>query len=672
VTLKRKDKLTWNWLDKNLKKVEVSLDQTPLGKQVKAEAEKQAERLYPQLASYYSKLAVKGLNRLGFPDFDQSRSVDHIGYILAPLDSAGDHVLIPTHLKITDHKDKQLDFTLEFVRGSRPDSPPAPYAKLDFRVAPYYHKEEALTLIREERAGATLTTAYFIRGFLHVKLLENADGTVFQESRKTIPLAWNGLDTARVVTQFSSNAATLLEQSIQGGVLPLEVIAEVETLGISPRLPLMVKDCDPEILLRELGRLKNTEGHVSRRDIVNYFQSNLKSLPLRIEGGLDVEDNYKFAEIMADRVQLYFGCFVPTPLIEIGAHTALTPPEEWSNPTKKALVSWFDLSVPVPVSRVYFLSLDCFETGKQLQQVAQMPQQSIILRTIVPPLPTGHVRVDVAINIPFSRQGIEALGVELTAAPNPPYRSESLDKTIEIPELQETLTVDLQFSPREQPVYTYVTHAALKETNWQNRFEKNLGSKTNLSDVDILYLNPDDFAVDFIPIEASPDLLEIAIVRGLCKRVENGITINTPFNLHTSQPKVNFALSKNAQDAAWEIKVESLEGLGILQLEPKPAKPLHLDLFSLKEYGAQKVEIKCVFEHEQKPVLFEFLPEGISPTAAKVIFFTPSKTIDVFRWLSRSPFQARYQYRQKPVTGNDASFQWSNYYSPFEPLTIHL
>lgn len=598
----------------------------------------------------------------GLPDFQQSLQVEGL-QLFSPYSGGDNYFLVPDKLEIATHPDASPDFLLELVRGRNPALPPEPHGILDFRVVPHYQMEQGLNLIRtRDSRQASLTPISFASGFLRFQPLGNLDNSLL-ELKKPIPLAWNGLGIARFYCQLSHSAATLLKSSLQGEVLALNAAAELEMIGISPRLPLKVS-FDPAQLLQALLALGDVDRLVARDAIVNYFRSNWQSPPLKIEGEFDDRLLDDVAQALSDRVRVRFGTFVAAPTIDAGANIALASPTEIGS----GRFEW-DLAQPIPVPRPVTLYLNPWEAMGQIVQ--NQWTRGVVLETVVPPILTGFQPVVIIANLPSTQVGILAIGVTIRVNPKLPFRPQAQVETVELQAFQNTPQINLRFSAKEEAQYTFSTYVIVKDAKGIAQ----LNGEAKPHRGNRLYLSSDDFPVDFVSVTASHQLLELAIISGICQRPEGAATIQEQFELNLDQPTVTFALPKGTNDATLEIIAHSRQGLGTISLGTVSAKPLQLDLYSFREYGLQKVEVECVFEHQNRPVVFEFLPEAYPETLQniKLLFFQSSQTKKVLTWVPPSPFQYRYRYRQKPLASNtNPPPEWSDYLSPFKPLKIQV
>ncbi|MEM7132929.1 MAG: hypothetical protein AAF702_41885 [Chloroflexota bacterium] len=596
----------------------------------------------------------------GLPDFQLPLQVDNL-QILYPYEGAGNHILLPEGLEIAKRPNGRPDFTLEFVRGKIPFLPPKPYGLLDFRVRPVYRMEEGLTALRQHHLNAQLASGSVLSsGFLRLGIVAELSDLP-EELLNPIPLAWNGLGIARFTRRLSEASATVLKQSLEGGLLTLQAVAEVEMIGVSPRIPVRVH-FDPAELLSALWSLGNSQGQVAREAITQYFLRDPQLLPLTIAGEPNVGQQREFAEALTDWVRVRFGTFIPSPERDGTPHILLPSLAEIG----RGRFEW-DLSRPIQVPRPLLLTLNPFDAAQQLVQDEGV--DAVITKTTVPPIPAGFQRISVVTNLPENRQGIWDLGVTVRVEPQLPFRPQAQVKTVSLREDPSIFDVDLRFSPVEKPEYNVFTYTVVRDAGGIEQIKGEIETHQG----NVVFLRPDDFPVDFVPIEASQSLLRLATIQGILRRPDGDTEVEQTFKLTSGQPMATLALPKQTVGASLEFEAISLDGLGTVKIDPLPARPLQLSLSTFNEYGPQKVEVTCLFQSSQEYVVFEFLPEDRTETHDEIkrLYFRPSDPEQTLSWYAASLFQHHYRYRARP-SQSDPSPPWSDYLSPDESLTIQV
>jgi hypothetical protein len=173
--------------------------------------------------------------------------------------------------------------------------------------------------------------AIFAAGFLRWQPAGNVD-ELPADLRTPTSLAWGGLTTARCLLKLSLAAGLLLKGALLNKLLALYATAELELLGVAPRLPLRIR-FDPAALLGALAEQADEQRRLARVKLLGFLRQDLRSLPLEIRGELDDPD--EFAATLADWVRARFGVFVPSPHEDGQPGSPVASP--WTPPTSTTL-----------------------------------------------------------------------------------------------------------------------------------------------------------------------------------------------------------------------------------------------------------------------------------------------------------------------------------------------
>jgi hypothetical protein len=576
--------------------------------------------------------------------------------ILRSFEENGRYRLLPQALTIATREDKRPDFSLEMVRGQNPLLPPAPYGVLDFRVQPQYRTEDALIALREQEPKASLSEANFISGFIRLSAVSDV-AEASRELFQPVPLVWNGLGVARFVLRLGVQPALLLKNALIAEALPLTAIAEMFISGVSPRLSLAVR-FDPARLMSKVAALGDTERRIIWQDVVEFFRRDVGTLPLEIVGGQKDFDPNEFAQAMADRVCQRYGTFIPSPKNDAQAYLRLQAPGDIGSGT----FEW-NLSEPTTVTRPLVLTFSPLEVARQL--VRDVGPDAVIRETTVPPIKIGTVRVDIHANLPAQRLGVRLIGVTISAPPRPPMRPQAIKETVEFAAPKDSATALLRLSPAEKPDYTYKSFVVLESE--MKRYE---GPEVPHSG-NYLALQPADFPLTFVPIEAANELLELADIRVICHYSQNGTEPQKTFDFSGDRGSAVIALRKSETGVTLDIEARSKDGQRVLRLSSIPATPLRLGLTSFREYGPHEIEIECVFANDLKLIAIDLLAEGRTETPSEIttLHFTPAKPKREWTWFAKSPFYPGYRYRLRGPA-DSPPIAWSQPRSPFERLVI--
>lgn len=589
----------------------------------------------------------------GLPDFQQPLQGEGFA-VYYPFEGAGAHFVFPHELAIAPRPDGRPDFALELVRGVNPLLPPRPYGVLELRLEPRYPTQAALELVRVRHPRARLGYPLLEAGYL--RLSSPAEGSDLpDELLEPTALGWGGLTRSRFVRKLSRDGAAVLRRALEGEALALIAWVDVRIDGVSPRLPVTVR-LSPRPLL---GRLAPEGGPVTWEEVEELFFDHHDSLPLEISGELEDEQGRDFAAALADRLCRRYATFRASPADRPGASLELPA----ASAVAEEELEW-DLREPLRVSRPFLFRLDPLEAARAL--VREQGLASVVRETVVPPIPTGAHLVRVTANLPRLRPGVVSLGVTLRVPPAPPHRPEARVETVELLPPEDSATVRLRLSPAEELAYRYAPFAVVK---LGSTFER-LTAPERPHAGGQLDLGPDDFPLGFLAVEATPALLEIARVSGLCRVVGEGEPIDQGFALSPEEPALALPFPQGARAESVRVQAAARSGEGTLELELPARRGVHLDLASFPEYGAHRIEIECRFEAEAEPLAaIELAPEDRREEEATVLHFTPSHRRREWTYLAPSPFRAGYRYRPFRGPGEEPA-EWSPVRFPFAALRL--
>jgi hypothetical protein len=596
----------------------------------------------------------------GLPDFQ--RPLHGFKYeIYYPFENAGSFVVASSALEIGGAANGKPDFLLELVRGVSPALPPKPYAVLDFRVRAVHPAADALALVRRQHAGATVAPPVFRGGFLRLHTVDT--GEIPPELFQPVAIAANGLGVSRFTARLGPLAGAVIEGALKGEVLGLLAWAEMELVGVAPRVPVRVR-FDPQVLLTALAKLAPDASNpvITRDQLEKFFEQSLSKLPLRLEGNLEELARRDFTDAMADLVRVQFGEFVASPktpvefCLSLRMQAAVPGEVEW------------DLSEPVAAPRALVASLDPFEAARQLVATGGIGQ--FVKQTLVPPLSGGTRRVHVAANLPAARVGIARLGVHVTAPPRPPHRMQAIQQTVELIAPEDGAVVTMKLSVAEPLEYEYVTWAVTTQNGAVERLE----APRRKGEGEMLDLGVDDFPLLFVTVGASSALLKAAAIHGVCSGSGEGRPFSFRFTLSAEQPVAAMAVRAGAVLAPLEIEARELAGSAVLGLKIEASQSALLDLGSFPGFGPQRVEVECDFRGASAGlVAVDLVAEGSEDVAgaSQTLAVTPASPRKEWGYLAVSPFHSGYRYRMRKSAADPAP-PWSEVQPASRKLFVRL
>jgi hypothetical protein len=596
----------------------------------------------------------------GTPDFHEPFVAGDVT-VLFPFAGGNRYFLLPGGLEVATRNDGQPDFSLELV-ASAAGGTLSGYSVLDVKLRAVYRRDEALLALRRSYPDAVLACAGFTAGFLRF-VPATSDLALPAELTAPARLDWNDLGATRFVMKLAAETGSLLRDSLKSGALLLGAVAEMELSGLTPRLPLRAR-FDAARLLDDLGALAGAGRRVASDDVQAFFSREWATLPLEVRGQATAEQTRQFAAVMTDRVRASFGRFVPAPSSRIEPHFALLKPEEAA-----AGVTEWNLAEPARVPRTITLSLHPLEAAQRLvKEKGEKGLSAIVRETKVPPMQTGVHQVTVTANLPVAeRVGLLAIGANLRVPPKPPRRAQAVNASARFAPPDDAASLTLRLAPKEPLEFSFTTYAVLQSGQTVKRHD---GPPVNHAG-GWLSLSAGDFPVEFLFVESSSALLDIARIEGVCRW---GGGNAQPFTLEQGRAAIALALptgAKGAAAATLEIEAIERDGQRRIRLGPAPAEDLLLDLFSFAEYGPHRVEIECALGNQSSHAI-ELLPEGLpgNEPVIETLLFTRAEPKREWTWFAGSPFRAGYRYRARRGAGETPA-AWSDLQSPFAPLRIN-
>jgi len=596
----------------------------------------------------------------GLPDFQ--RPIHGPTYeIYHPYENAGSFVVASSRLEVATTATGRPDFLLEFIRGIAPGVPPAPYVLLDFRVTAAFPAMDALSRLRERYADATVVPPVLNGGFLRLQPAADT-GDLSAELREPMSLAGNGLGTVRYAVRLGPAAGAAVAGALEGQVVGVMAWAEMDLAGVAPRVPVQIR-FSPAELLGELARLAPDAAApvITRDQMEQYFAQELRHLPLTLIGSLPGGMEPDFSESVADRVRVAYGRFVPSPATPVRASIALE-----MGAAVPGMVTW-DLGQPIAALRTIVAELDPFEAARQL--VAAEGIGAVVKQTVVPPLETGTRRVHVTANLPAARSGVISIGVDLVAPEHPPQRPQAVHQTIELVPPADAAVATLKLSMAEPTAYEYATWAVVGNAG---RVEK--VTRPNVAhEGEALDLGVDDFPVQFVSVAATPALLDLADIAGVCVLTTAETSVERRFTLSRAAPEIGLA---GPRDAAVEvIHVEAAErgGTKVLRRSLPPAQARRIDVSTFEEFGVHRVIVDADFTGGAAGlVAVDLVPEGREalPDSVDTVALTSAAPSREWRYTSVSPFRGGYRFRLH--SSDVPSTAWSDVQPPGAPLHVQL
>jgi hypothetical protein len=593
----------------------------------------------------------------GMPDFGAPLEGGPTAIFAAYGDSS--HALVlPDHLEVAVLPDGRPDFQLSLNRPPLATSAISPWGALRMRLAQYCPVDAALAAVRKQIPLATVSPALPAGGFARLLAAGSGAGLSADLSAPQ-PLNWANLSAVRfTLPRLDWNSAGLLKGALSDATLLIWACLEIEVPGVSPRLPLRVS-FSPRALLGEL--LPSTR-QIAWDDLVAGCARGPSALPLVIEGAGEgapaSADLHRLGEALADRIRAAFGRFVPSetgnrPTIEMNDVEALPDSVQW------------DLAQAVEARRPWALQLDPLAAPRAL--AAQGGLAGLVKEITQPVVDVGVREIAVSANLPVRRERVVAAGVSLRFPAHPPERLQEVVQSIDFHPPADEGVVHVRLSPKEPISYYYTSYLVVQTGDSIRRMDAIERENQGL----LLELQPDDFPVNFVPVEVVPNLFKEARVSGrLSSTSPDGTAIDLPFTLSSDSPATTLPLPRDVAESALFITASPFDGSAPLTLGPLPTAPVLLGPWSFPQYGPQQVSISASFPNVGGLVAIDLLAEGVTetPQAVTTLHLTPEAPEREWTYFAASPFHAGYRYRNFVATGTPAP--WSEIQPASRPLKL--
>lgn len=544
-------------------------------------------------------------------------------------------IALPRTMEIGRRADGSPDFQIDLVRAR--DASLAGYGAIDFRAVP------AVALGDVQRAVDTTDVRVGEFGSGWLRLLIREPGR--QTATRVVPpiaIASNGLGAFRLAATLTADAASLLKNALLQGLVLAEAWAEMRVDGIAPRVAGTV-DVDGDRLRRALPPMTSANA-IRRSDVVAALVK-----PGVVSGLPAASDPVDATEAIADRLRVLAGTFVPSPDTDV---------TEWWQLTLGAgetRLRW-DLREAVAATRIQTLRFDPFALVRQALERGGL-DRLIATREVID-LRTGDVPVLVTANLPDTRTPILSCGVDLDAPARLPDRPAAIRETVELVAPLDRQEVVLRFSANEAAEYGIQTFAIVQTAGglreWRSTRDVRAGRD--------LRLTTDDFDMRFIPVTASPQLVEAGVVS-----VSAAWGGDSQVVLLGDRRTDTLVVPRSATVVRCTCLL-TRDGRTVTADVPLRDGALSVDLGLFREFGPHTVSIEVAFAPGSSLVALEVKPEAADDRAALVLSFTPVSSVRQFTWLAASPFAPGFRFR--PYRTSGALSAWSDPQSAFDTLRL--
>lgn len=574
-------------------------------------------------------------------DFTDEMHGEH--YTAYPaLGQPGQRWLAPQGLGLARRADGLADLHLSLVRALTPQ--PRTYGLLDLRVAADY------ALVEAQAALETATTPLIVRpampsgGHLRLALGE----TVLRQA-----LTWNGLSQSRLRLPLQADAAAVVHQALAQGTLVAQATVVFSLAGYAARSAATVT-FDPAPLLAALRPARDATGFYAYPMLQNWLAQRWAQLPLHWQPATSPEfvpAVVRQRAALLDRLVARFASLVPPPTDEPLPYLELpetVPSGEITWRLDDESVTWRPLVLqwqPLAVVR---------------EQIATHGLAPFFSQSETPPLPSGHVDLEVIGNLPANRVNVLSIGAHISAPPRPPLRPQAVQGSASLTPPADSSTVRLRLGAREALTYTIQPLVVIAT---DNDFLSLAGPARNGTST-IIELSPADYPVTFYAISGEPALLTLARVTGALHWQAAGREYQTPVSLDEQQPTINLAVPQDATGLQLALTATAYsDGRTLLVLAP-PVSDGYITRWHLPGFGAQTICFTAAVP-PTAPIRLDVQPaDPAAPPAAAPLLLRPDQPSVTWGYVVLNPFCAGFRYRLLP------DGDWSAFLSPLEQREI--
>lgn len=558
--------------------------------------------------------------------------------------------VVPKNLGVHSDADGKPVFYLELIRGITPFSKPKPYGMLELQLTPIEIHPDWITQIREEWPAAKPYTPDFSSGYLGLTMVA-ADGEVrSDELEAPTPLSRLPLSRLRLVKRVSIDYVSLVKEALHKGLMLLQGYGFTTVKGFAPKIPLILEFNPQELTTALLTSGETAEGPISLDTIKNFFKKPLEELPFILKQN-DTTNSPQLPDCLTDWFISRFCTLVPPTSGAREIYFSLN-----SDALTTGRFVW-DLSEPLVAERHTFFTMDALKEARDLVMARGM--EALFTTTVVEPLPTGFLRVEVYHPFYEIPTGIRQIGVKINAAPNPPFRNQAIHETVVFNRGQQKKVIILHFSPKEEPRYEFIPYAIYGDSSGT---KEALGAKKITGETEIM-ISEEDYPFSFRSFSCSPNIQAQASLSLLLYNVGEDAPMQEPITLNSEQSQVTLAFPEE-EVTSLECRVTAKN----LISEDEVATTLSLisdhkiDLTLFREYGSHEVVISWN-TNDGHVIGLDLIPEYLEPDPSNTttIALSNDGVESSWSWFAPSIFKAGFRYR---LHGEEDG-QWSEIQSPF-------
>lgn len=560
--------------------------------------------------------------------------------------------VIPNRLDIhaSSESDETPVFRFEAIRGITPFSKPEPYGLFEIQLSPVDISQEVMNTIQDKWQASTVFTPDFSSGYLGLSLIANDGENLSDELESAVQLTHLPLSRLRFVRRVSMDYLKLVKEALHKELILLKAYGLFSVKGFSPTFPVTIA-FNPEVLTQTLINEMELDASAIRLSTLReFFEKPLAELPVTVQAQEEPEQNFLTASLIDWYTNRF--CTIKPPTVNDDEVVFIL------NEDAKTSGSFtWDLSEPIVVERFNYFTFDALEAARRLLKERSVDE--LFTTTVVEPVPTGFLRIEVFhpfFQIPV---GIRQVGIKLSAPPNPPLRPQAIHKTVVFDRGQGKKPVTLQFSSSEKPSYQVTPFAIYGD---QEGTKEVLGELTETAEQELV-VEQESFPFRFITFTCSANIMAQASLTLVLKKESQVEALFKPVVLDSNKSSIMFALPKDdSSEFICDVAARDLLTQEVVTTSIPILSDHKIDLSSFREYGSHEVTIQFDAP-EGKTVGIDLLPAHLEPDSASIttIAFNNNRQVANWSWFSPSIFKAGFRYRFH----GESNVTWSEIQSPF-------
>lgn len=546
-------------------------------------------------------------------------------------------VVVPERIGLERQLDGSPTLLVTLVRGgAAPDAAAGGRLEIGFAV------DADLGAIGEAAAAAGLTMRLVVAEVeggaaqVNVRLGPIADVLV-----PAFDVPPEVLVRARVSVQLSPAAATLVERLVQAAQVPVDLDLRLRVRAVAARLPLAL-ELDPRRIAVKLAERYGEEAVITLTELSDGLEALLPDPDITLTGDPSAIDPPVLRSTIAQRLEDR----LTVPETAATATYRLRPLADVAQGSERV-----DLAVPTAVRFDHVLHYDPFLDARA---ESDGKLDRYVRRIELPALPTGHIRVTLAANIPEPAVGLLALFADLRVPSTPPLRPQPVMASAALRLPGRVGAVDILLAADEQLAGEVRLRALLDRPGGPIELSGPWRAATGPHQL----LGPELFPLPLTLVRATPALIELATVDVL------GASGALLAHLDAARPSA--AVPRAAQDAAIRLAVRPRGPGRTIELPLDTRRRVDVDPTTLPGFGAHNALVTKTAA-DGSSVAVEWRAEGAEDTTARSVRLGPDTQTAGIGWIATSPLQPGVVWR---IVRDGGAGRWSAPVPPADGLVI--